>query len=140
MVAIAYGLAAVASYMLAALTVPGISDQETLVIPPPTPSPTPTPEPSPTPTPSFIPIPEPSSMPTPEPTPAESIPPEEPATAPAQEPIEPVEPAAPPAQEVPAISGDARCSDFSTWAEAQAALPNNPQLDGDDDGVACESL
>jgi len=33
-----------------------------------------------------------------------------------------------------------RCSDFKTHAEAQAALPNNPQLDRDKDGVACESL
>jgi hypothetical protein len=33
-----------------------------------------------------------------------------------------------------------RCSNFKTHAEAQAALPNNPQLDRDKDGVACESL
>lgn len=44
------------------------------------------------------------------------------------------------ASEAPAISGGAKCSDFATQAEAQAALPNNPQLDRDKDGVACESL
>jgi len=35
---------------------------------------------------------------------------------------------------------NARCSDFASQAEAQAALPNNPQLDRDKDGIACESL
>lgn len=43
-------------------------------------------------------------------------------------------------EETPCIPTDARCSDFPSSAEAQAALPTNPQLDGDDDGVACESL
>ena len=32
------------------------------------------------------------------------------------------------------------CDDFNTWEEAQAALPNNPGLDGNKDGIACESL
>lgn len=32
------------------------------------------------------------------------------------------------------------CDDFSTQQEAQAALAANPGLDGNDDGVACESL
>ena len=32
------------------------------------------------------------------------------------------------------------CSDFRTQAEAQAALPLWPRLDGDRDGVACEDL
>lgn len=31
------------------------------------------------------------------------------------------------------------CADFATYAEAQAALPTNPQLDGNGDGSACES-
>jgi hypothetical protein len=42
--------------------------------------------------------------------------------------------------EAPSIPTGARCSDFASQAEAQAALPANPQLDRDDDGVACESL
>lgn len=42
--------------------------------------------------------------------------------------------------EMPSMPTGARCSDFATHAEAQAALPNNPQLDRDKDGVACESL
>ncbi|BAZ39377.1 hypothetical protein NIES4101_53300 [Calothrix sp. NIES-4101] len=33
-----------------------------------------------------------------------------------------------------------KCADFSTFEEAQAALPTNPQLDNDGDGDACESL
>ncbi len=33
-----------------------------------------------------------------------------------------------------------KCSDFSTFEEAQAALPTNPQLDKDSNGEACESL
>ncbi len=33
----------------------------------------------------------------------------------------------------------ARCSDFPSQAAAQAALPNNPQLDRDRDGIACEN-
>ncbi len=33
----------------------------------------------------------------------------------------------------------ARCADFPSQAAAQAALPNNPQLDGDRDGIACEN-
>lgn len=32
------------------------------------------------------------------------------------------------------------CADFATQAEAQAALPLWPRLDGDRDGVACENL
>lgn len=47
--------------------------------------------------------------------------------------------AGPPA---PASARDYNCSDFRTQAEAQAyLLPGDPYgLDGDDDGVACESL
>jgi excalibur calcium-binding domain-containing protein len=33
-----------------------------------------------------------------------------------------------------------RCSDFQTQQEAQTALPANPGLDRDKDGVACEEL
>ncbi len=33
----------------------------------------------------------------------------------------------------------ARCADFPSQAAAQAALPNNPQLDRDRDGIACEN-
>ncbi|MGB3309527.1 MAG: thermonuclease family protein [Nodosilinea sp.] len=41
-------------------------------------------------------------------------------------------------------SGDCDCGDFATWEQAQAVLnafPGDPhRLDGDSDGVACESL
>lgn len=41
-------------------------------------------------------------------------------------------------------SGDVDCPDFDTQAEAQAWLDASPEdsdnLDGDDDGTACESL
>jgi hypothetical protein len=42
----------------------------------------------------------------------------------------------------PARAADYDCSDFSTQAEAQGyLLPGDPyRLDGDGDGVACESL
>lgn len=43
-------------------------------------------------------------------------------------------------EETPNIATGAKCSDFSTQAQAQAALSTNPQLDRDKDGVACESL
>src|SRR5215218_839147 len=39
-----------------------------------------------------------------------------------------------------AWSRGATCSDFATYEQAQAALPANPQLDRDKDGVACENL
>ena len=32
------------------------------------------------------------------------------------------------------------CANFSTEAEASAAIPSNPQLDRDRDGRACETL
>ncbi len=48
---------------------------------------------------------------------------------------------------VPASAGDKDCSDFNTWREAQKFYKRHggPQrdphrLDGDDDGIACESL
>lgn len=38
-------------------------------------------------------------------------------------------------------SSKVTCSDFSSQSAAQAAYNSgNPQLDGDNDGVACESL
>ncbi|RCJ20189.1 hypothetical protein A6S26_05555 [Nostoc sp. ATCC 43529] len=33
-----------------------------------------------------------------------------------------------------------KCGDFATQAEAQTALPSNPQLNRDGDGTACDSL
>jgi micrococcal nuclease len=58
-------------------------------------------------------------------------------------------PVNPPATAAPAnlpacVSSDCDCGDFATWEQAQAVLnasPGDPhRLDGDDDGVACESL
>jgi len=40
----------------------------------------------------------------------------------------------------PAGGGGKTCSDFSTRTEAKQALPANPQLDRNKDGVPCESL
>jgi Excalibur calcium-binding domain len=47
----------------------------------------------------------------------------------------------------PALAGDKDCSDFSSWKQAQRFYKNHggPQrdphrLDGDRDGIACESL
>ena len=39
-----------------------------------------------------------------------------------------------------ALSESATCSNFTYQEQAQAALPANPQLDRDKDGVACEDL
>ncbi len=57
----------------------------------------------------------------------------------------PVNPPPTAAPDLPAcVSGDCDCGDFATWEQAQAVLnasPGDPhRLDGDDDGVACESL
>lgn len=56
-------------------------------------------------------------------------------------------PSSQPNETLPAVLGEAnnipvgtKCSDFATQSEAQAALPANPKLDRDKDGVACESL
>jgi micrococcal nuclease len=58
-------------------------------------------------------------------------------------------PATPPPTAAPSslpacTSGDCDCGDFATWEQAQAVLeafPGDPhRLDGDNDGVACESL
>lgn len=54
-------------------------------------------------------------------------------------------PSSAPAVALPAcVNSDCDCGDFSRWEEAQAVLdafPGDPhRLDGDSDGVACESL
>jgi micrococcal nuclease len=72
---------------------------------------TPNATPPPPPLPSPSPTPSPSPAPTPSPTPAPS-----------------------------AGGGPLTCADFSTEAEASAAIPANPQLDRDRDGRACETL
>ncbi|MBE9158020.1 thermonuclease family protein [Nodosilinea sp. LEGE 06152] len=68
--------------------------------------------------------------------------------------VAPVPPIAPPAPAATApaaapnlptcVSSDCDCGDFATWEQAQAVLnasPGDPhRLDGDSDGVACESL
>jgi Excalibur calcium-binding domain len=47
----------------------------------------------------------------------------------------------------PALAGDKDCSDFKSWQQAQKFYKNHGgprhdphRLDGDHDGVACESL
>jgi micrococcal nuclease len=52
------------------------------------------------------------------------------------------EPSVRPQQAPPGASGGGRltCADFSTEAQATAAIPSNPQLDRDGDGRACETL
>jgi hypothetical protein len=47
----------------------------------------------------------------------------------------------------PASGGDKDCSDFNTWRQAQSFYKKHGgprydphRLDGDDDGIACESL
>ena len=44
----------------------------------------------------------------------------------------------------PCAATDCNCADFSTWEQAQACFESRPgdpfRLDGDNDGVACESL
>jgi hypothetical protein len=75
------------------------------------------------------PAPTPQPRPTPQPAP-------QPQPQPAPEP-----PAQP--QQVPPAGGEGgrlTCADFSSEAEASAAIPSNPQLDRDGDGRACESL
>jgi len=87
----------------------------------PTPSPTATPTAIPTPTPTPTPTPKPTPTPTPTPTPSSLV----------------------GACGSCALT-DCNCSDFSTHAQAQACLnadPSDPfHLDGDHDGIACESL
>lgn len=80
---------------------------------------------TPNPAPTLDPTPTPDPAPTCDPAPT----PDSPATPPASEPSGP-----------PNSSGRLTCADFSTEAEASAAIPSNPQLDRDGDGRACESL
>ncbi|MFQ4139654.1 thermonuclease family protein [Nodosilinea sp. PGN35] len=53
-------------------------------------------------------------------------------------------PSAAPARLPACVSSDCDCGDFTTWEQAQAVLnafPGDPhRLDGDSDGIACESL
>jgi len=80
-------------------------------------------------------------VPTPEPTPEE---PPVPTPTPVVPP--PPTPTSPPLEAAcgPCAATDCNCSDFDTQAEAQACLnadPSDPfRLDGDNDGIACESL
>ncbi|WOD42024.1 thermonuclease family protein [Nodosilinea sp. E11] len=63
---------------------------------------------------------------------------------PAQPPAATPTPAADPAGLPACVATDCNCSDFTTWEQAQAVLnafPGDPhRLDGDKDGIACESL
>ena len=103
---------------------------------PQSPTPTPTPQsPTPTPTPQS-PTPTPQS-PTPTPTPQSPTP-------------APQEPTPTPESSTPGTDpsgADRNCSDFATWAEAQAFYEaaggpetDRHRLDGDGNGIACESL
>ena len=106
------------------------------------PEPTATPvAPEPTPEPTVAPVetaaPEPTVTPAPEP------PTEEPTIAPTPAPIATTAPA--PQIGLPVcVNADCNCSDFTSQAEAQAvfdAFPGDPHgLDGDGNGIACESL
>jgi len=55
-------------------------------------------------------------------------------------------PASPPSSDPcgPCAASDCNCSDFSTWQQAKACLDAHPadpfRLDGDHDGIPCESL
>ena len=99
----------------------------------PTPTPTPAPTPKPTPVPTAPPTPAPTPPPTPEPTP---VPTQASSTSGFYTP--------------PGWDGhsDVNCSDFDTHAHAQdffegtgGTTTNDPYgLDGDNDGIACESL
>jgi Excalibur calcium-binding domain len=72
-----------------------------------------------------------------EPTPAPKAPPQQPSQ---QSTPAPYTPSTPPPSSPPAGGGRLSCADFSTEAEASAAIPSSPQLDRDGDGRACESL
>lgn len=106
----------------------------------------PTPEqttsaPTPTATPTLTPTPTATSTPTPTPTPTTTETPKPTTTTTTETPPDD-------SVELPPPSGDASdpydCSDFDTHAQAQAVLENTPgdpsDLDGDENGVACESL
>lgn len=94
----------------------------------PTATPTPIPTATPTATPASTPTPTPAPTPTPEPTPT---------ATPTEDAVETPPPSGPP-------SDPYDCSDFDTQAQAQAVLDENPDdpsgLDGDGNGIACESL
>lgn len=100
----------------------------TTLTPTATPTPTPTPTATPTATPASTPTPTPAPTPTPEPTPT---------ATPTEDTVETPPPSGPP-------SDPYDCSDFDTHAQAQAVLDENPDdpsgLDGDGNGIACESL
>ena len=147
--------------------IPAHAPAALLPTPPPTPTPSPapttapvpavTPAPAPTPAPEPVSVPEPIPTPTPLPT---SIPTPAPARTPAPEPTSSPTAPATPAPTVtpvtaPAFSDiphdpdgpDRSCGDFATWWEAQnffyaAGGPySDPHgLDGNADGVACQSL
>ncbi len=59
-------------------------------------------------------------------------------------PAAPSAPAVDPSSFPACVATDCNCSDFATWEQAQAVLnafPGDPhRLDGDSDGIACESL
>jgi outer membrane biosynthesis protein TonB len=98
----------------------------------PEPTATPTPEPTPTTTPESTPTPSPEPTPTATPEPTET-----PTATPTEESVETPPPSGPP-------SDPYDCGDFDTQAQAQAVLEDNPDdpsgLDGDGNGLACESL
>ncbi|UVG35252.1 membrane protein [Microbacterium phage Cece] len=92
-----------------------------VVTPPTEPEPTPTPTPTPDPTPTPTPTPTPDVTPAPEPTPTP-----ESSVTPAPEPVSATSPLT--------------CDDFQTQGLAQYALASYPNLDEDNDGIACEAL
>ncbi|MGB3199690.1 MAG: thermonuclease family protein [Nodosilinea sp.] len=69
---------------------------------------------------------------------------EAPGSQPASVEPSPIVPSPTPSGLPACISSDCDCGDFATWQQAQAVLqafPGDPhRLDGDSDGVACESL
>ena len=139
--------------------------------PTPTPTPTATPTPTPTPTPTATPTPTSTSTPTPTPTPTPTAtptptptatstptyaPPATPTPTPTAtpSPTPTLTPTATPTPTPGAVElkydpagPDRNCSDFDTWAEAQAFYEaaggpetDRHRLDNDRNGVACESL
>ena len=124
-----------------------------LPTPTPTPSPAPTPAPAPMPTPEPVFVPEPTPASTPSPTSvSNAVPTRTPTPEPTSSPTP--APAATPLK-TPAFSEmpydpdgpDRSCGDFASWWEAQnfyyaAGGPDSDphRLDGNGDGVACESL
>ena len=106
----------------------------------PPPSPAPTPTPTPTPAPTATPAPTPQPTPTPSPTPTATT---TPTPAPTPTPTPTPQPTTTPEE----AFEDRDCDDFADWQQAQSfylsqggpgADPH--RLDGDGDGVACQSL